>query len=244
MAPSFVYRTLIALLLWGLVPGLAWSARLFNDASTERLDNTTSAPVTAVPLTICALFKVDDNAIDHMLVQIQDKDSATNLLGIQAPWTVANDPVRAVANSGGGLFNSSINTGGTTGVWRHVCGRFPATTSRFVCLGTTGCGTEGTQTVTPTGLDSLTVGAAGDSTPNQYLSGDIAEVNVWSVSLSADQTIALSKGFTPHEIGNLADLVFRADLIRNLNDAVGGRNLTATGTTVSVHPRMSRRLLE
>jgi hypothetical protein len=71
-----------------------------------------------------------------------------------------------------------------------------------------------------------------------YFSGDIAEVGVWNVALTADEIASLADGFTCDRV-RPQSLVFYAPLIRDLADLAGGRAITNNNTaTVANHPRV------
>ena len=67
------------------------------------------------------------------------------------------------------------------------------------------------------------------------MSGSIAEPAVWNVVLTDAEVAILGAGFSPLFV-RPQNLVFYPDLIRGLNDKVGGLTLTANGTVVSAHP--------
>ncbi|MHC4156685.1 MAG: LamG-like jellyroll fold domain-containing protein [Planctomycetota bacterium] len=100
-------------------------------------------------------------------------------------------------------------------------------------------GNKGTNpdTSEPISLDRTGLGVLYRSTPDNYLSGLLAEMAVWNVPLSDAEAAALAKGFSPLLI-RPGNLVAYWPLIRGLNDRVGGYNLTASGTIVSPHPRV------
>ena len=70
------------------------------------------------------------------------------------------------------------------------------------------------------------------------MNGDIAEVGIWNIALTADEIASLAKGITCDKI-RPQSLVFYAPLVRNLQDVKGGLTITNNnGATVSNHPKV------
>ncbi|GAI74590.1 unnamed protein product, partial [marine sediment metagenome] len=97
-------------------------------------------------------------------------------------------------------------------------------------------GTDNTN-VTPANLDRMCVGMMRDSSPSSPMSGSICESVFWDAALTDEDAVSLALGYSP-KLVRPQNLVAYWKLIRDLNDGVGGYNLTASGTTVSAHSRM------
>jgi hypothetical protein len=70
------------------------------------------------------------------------------------------------------------------------------------------------------------------------MTGDIADVGVWSVALTADEIKSLAAGMTCDKV-RPQSLVFYAPLVRDLVDVKGGLTITNNNTaTVANHPRV------
>ena len=174
-------------------------ARLFDDASTEYMEKD-AAPVTAYPLTMACWFYSDDAAADQGLMSIIDKDAPDQwLAALHARGGIAGDPVRASVRAGTQV-NVVTTTGYSVNTWHHACGVFASTTSRDVFIDGDSKGSNTTSS-SPSGVDRISVGRQGDSTPGNYMSGRIAEAAVWNVALN-DFEIALlaTPGITPNRI--------------------------------------------
>lgn len=65
--------------------------------------------------------------------------------------------------------------------------------------------------------------------------GDIAELAIWPIVLTAGEAIALGKGYSPMVV-HPTDLVLYAPLIRDIFDYTGQVTLTNQGTTAANHP--------
>jgi len=78
--------------------------------------------------------------------------------------------------------------------------------------------------------------STGDST--ETFVGQIAEVGIWDVALTAAEIASLGKGITCDRV-RPQSLKFYAPLIRNLQDVRGGVTITNNGgATVANHPRV------
>ena len=85
--------------------------------------------------------------------------------------------------------------------------------------------------------DTVTVGARW-ATTLQYKQGDIAEVGIWNVALTAAEIESLADGMTCDKV-RPQSLVFYAPLVRDLIDVKGGLTITNNNTaTVANHPRV------
>ena len=221
-------------------------ARLFDDASNEYLQRT-GAIIAAAPFAVSAWFNSDDDAppdATQSLFVLHDKDSDLELFGLQL--YDRNVISYAYCSTGGNY--AATSTDWTENTWHHACGIWATTTDRRAFLDAGGKGTNATAS-TPVNLDVTVIGQETRPAASQNsMSGMIAEVAVWDLSnwpgatgiLKADgfERIipCLAKGFSPlcYPLG----LIAYWPLIRGLNDRVGGYNLTASGTTVSAHPRI------
>jgi hypothetical protein len=210
-------------------------ARLFDDASSQYLENAT-APVTAVPLSVGCWFNSNDAAATQALVQIGVTGSNDNCFVLFAAGSVAGDPVRfQTRTTSNGVADST--TGYTANQWHHALGVTSATTSRAAYIDGGNKGTN-TTNLTPAGIDSVAVGRRQANTA--YMSGYIAEVAIWSAALTDDEAAVLAKGYSPLLV-RPTSLVFYAPIIGRYSpeiDLRGQANLTVTGATVADHPRV------
>lgn len=220
-------------------------ARLFDDAATEYLEDD-SAPVTAVPFTISAWFYSDDVAIAQGVVVISDKDVTAEKFELFIAGQVGGDPVRAITQGGGGVGIASSTTGYSANTWHHGCAVFNSTTSRSAFIDGGSKGTN-TNSVTPSGMDRISIGRRGDASPSNYFSGRIAEAAIWNVAISDAEVAVLATGVAPPFVRPNA-LIFYAPLYRGRSstggddyDIVGGLTLTDNNTvTVADHPPIFR----
>jgi len=208
-------------------------ARLFN--GTNDALRATSAPVTAAPLTIACWFNQTASAAG-LLVSIGVNGGGDRL------QIFTNGPLSQAVAAGaiqGGTSGQSVLTGvPTAGEWNHAAGVFTSATSR-TAYWNGAAGTPNTTSATPSGVNSVVIGARYNTTLGAYFSGSIAEVAIWNAALTAEEIASLSKGFHPTLI-RPASLQFYAPLIRAAQDLRGGLSIgeLGTGTTGSDHPRI------
>lgn len=208
-------------------------ARLFN--GTNDALRTTTAPVTAAPLTIACWFNQTASA-GQLLVSIGVNG------GVDRFQIFTNGPItQAVAATSiqGGTSAQSVFAGvPTAGQWHHAAGVFESTTSRTAYWNGV-AGTPNTTSATPSGVNSVVIGARYNTTLGAYFGGSIAEVGIWNAALTADEIASLAAGFNPRLIRPSA-IRFLSRLIRNVQDLSGGVTLSelGTGTTASDHPRI------
>lgn len=214
-------------------------SRLFDDASTQFLENTASAPVTASPFTMAGWGNSNDATVDQAAIQIQDKDVGNHHWKLQWQGATAGDPLRFISRSNLATATIDTTSGFTAGTWHHGAAVETSAINHTVYIDG-GSDATITTSVTPTGMDSISIGRAGDSTPDAYFSGDLAEVAVWDVAFTAPQMALLAKAVSPLLVRPEA-LVFYCPIIGRYSpeiDVVGGRDMTVTGAVASAHPRI------
>lgn len=178
------------------------------------------------------------------VVGIGDKDSTTHNWGLRFSDVLGTQTIRWAAIGGGSEAFAAATGNWVNNQWHHVAGVEASSTSRFAYLDGS-AGSENTTSVSPSGADRISIGVIAESSPNaaEYFTGDIAEVGIWDVALTAAEILSLSKGITPPNI-RPANLVFYAPMARDdsaVRDLVGGLSLTLTGTSASAHPRVFRK---
>ena len=216
-------------------------ARLFDDASSEKLIATTT-PITAYPITVCCWFTADDVTIQADLLSAVDGDDVDDGFRLLFRGNLAGDPVMwRIRNHGTGEATAPFSsTGVSANPYHHAAGVSASSTDHRAFIDGGSKGTSANTVTFPVGLTDLHVGAMlSQGSFSSFHSGNIAEVAIWNVALTDAEIAWLATGASPltltHRIGNL---VFYHDLIRDLLRPGIGAALTATGTTVSSHPRI------
>jgi hypothetical protein len=145
--------------------------------------------------------------------------------------------LRANVSAGG---EGYINTNGGTAfdnTSRHVCVRLSSTTANIYVDGSS-VATAAAAIPVQTGMDRLGVGAFVRGNVVTFYNGEVAEVGIWNVALTAAEIASLAKGMTCDKV-RPQSLVFYAPLVRELQDVKGGLTITNNNTaTVANHPRV------
>jgi hypothetical protein len=218
-------------------------ARVFAADSSTHATYDGTPPVTAAPFTVSAWARCTDSGtgIFRRVLSIGDKDVNnqkwdlifTEFFGRAVRWQAETSAGAAFAFRG----SWSVNA------WHHVCGVEAASNSRHLYLDGS-IGTSDTTSRAPSGADRISVGKPAGSSPAsvEYFTGDIAEVGIWDVALTADEIASLARGVVPPLV-RPASLVFYAPIVGRstvVRDLVGGLSLTLSGTSASAHPRVRR----
>lgn len=208
-------------------------ARLFN--GTNDALRATSAPVTAAPLTIACWFNQTTSAAQ--LLASVGVNGGVDRFQIFTSGTTSV-AVAATVIGGAAIAQATIAGVPTAGQWHHAAGVFDSSTSR-TSYWNGAAGTPNTTSATPSGVNSIVIGARYNTTLGAYFGGAIAEVGIWNAALTADEIASLANGFNPKLIRPSARR-FYAPLVRNIQDLSGGVTLSelGTGTSQSDHPRI------
>ena len=213
-------------------------ARLFDDASSQYLENDT-APVTAAAFTMACWGNSDDATALQAAMWLGDKDVTNHSWGVAFAGSVAGDPIRYRIIAGGASVVVDTTSGYTAGTWAHAAGvETSATDHRALING----GSAGSSTTSraPSGSDRIAIGRLVSSTPGNYFSGLLAEAAVWDEALSDANVALLAKAVSPLLV-RPAGLVFYCPIVGRYSpeiDLVGGVNMTVTGAVNAVHPRI------
>lgn len=204
-------------------------ARDFN-GTTGYASNATT-PVTAIPLTLAAWFKTDDDTRQQSILTIGDTASTVEEFDLACDGSAVGDPVQANTRHTT-TSTATTSSGFTAGVWAHACAVFTSATSRAAFINGSSKGTNATSK-TPTSLDTIRIGALARSAPDNFFDGSIADAAIWSASLTDAEVAALARGVSPLRIRPLS-LVFYAPLLGlgspEPDYTSGQRVLTLTGS--------------
>jgi hypothetical protein len=207
----------------------------FAAASTRTL-STASSPASGAPMTIAAWARPTTTG-DMVICSVGVSSAAhRNQLQLGQSATTLQINIFAIGASGTGQGTRTVTRGSS--VWSHFAGVCDSATLRKAFIdgvagtdNTTNCGSQNA-------ANSIVVGARWNTTLGNYMTGDIAEVGVWDVALTADEIASLAKGMTCDKV-RPQSLVFYAPLVRDLQDVRGGLTITNNnGATVANHPRV------
>jgi hypothetical protein len=206
---------------------------------TNQSMQTATVPVSAPPLTMACWFNSDSITASQTAIQIR----STTVVGrpymaLFLRGDVAGDPIQVAIWNGASFSAASSTSAYSTNTWHHACGVFTSTASRTIYLdgGNSATNTDN-RLVTP---QEIRIGVAldGNSFPASYLDGELTEVGIWNVALTAAEIASLAKGMTCDKV-RPQSLVFYAPLVRDLQDVRGGLTITNNNAaTVATHPRV------
>ena len=158
-------------------------SRLFDDAQSEYLYRN-EAVLTGYPLAMVTWFNSDDDSIHHNLMWLGDKNVTNHRFVFFIHNATKNNRVYAQSQGGGAIINTITTAGYTEDTWHHACAIFASATDRRVFIDGGSKGTNSTD-VTPTGLNKTIIGRWGDRNPTGHMSGMIAEVAIYDLSVWA-----------------------------------------------------------
>jgi hypothetical protein len=161
---------------------------LFDDVSSQYIVN--SAPVLiSTPLTLAAWFNLNDTSHRHVLVSLcgSANDHEWSMRIDRASGTQS---VQAVCWDGVGFGAASTTTNWSANTWHHGVAIFTHSISRTAYLDGGGVGTQ-TVTVSSPTVNTTSIGSVAISTPENYVSGRVAEARIYDRALSAREVAAL-----------------------------------------------------
>jgi len=194
-----------------------------------------NAPLTGNPMTIGFWFR--SNGLNGCGVSIGKEGSTQrhNVFILPQNGLVVN---AGSADSGSTAASVNSTTTFTNGQWSHAGAVYASNSSRTAYCNGGGAATNTTTLSTTPGFVDLFVGTRPAPTIGGFFTGDIAEVGIWNVALTAAEIASLAKGMTCDKI-RPQNLVFYAPLVRDLQDQKGGLTITNNnGATVANHPRV------
>ena len=189
-----------------------------------------TAPVTAVPLTIAGWFRGTTTDSTRGLIELNSGGN-TNYFSIRKVSGSLN--IRGTVRLDNGTEQTVSSTGTyTQNDWFHAAFVCESATLRTIYLNG-GNEANSTVSVVPSGINTMFIGFAG-----AYWTGDSAEVAIWNAALTKSQVESLAKGFAPSLV-QPDNLVQYMPLIRNVQDLIAARLITNNGpAAVATHPRI------
>jgi hypothetical protein len=145
--------------------------------------------------------------------------------------SAAGDPIRGIKeNDAGSSAQANSTSGYSANTWHSAIVAFLGNSSRAAYIDGGDEGTNTTSITDPT-PDYITVGARRVNAVSNYFSGDVAEVCILDVSLTAAQIEAHGQGFSIVHMVPLANIRGWYPMFREYRNRVGNGypNLTPTG---------------
>lgn len=210
-------------------------AYLFNGAT--HIINRADAVVQTFPLTIhgrIRLTAVADGLV-HCILGLWEAGS-DNGFRLQVELNAGTMKARCGSKAGGVASNANSTTSITDTNWHSVVGEISAANARQVWLDNGGNGTNATS-LSPGTLTKTSIGAHDNGgTLSGNIAHELADVAVWSGTLTSDERASLVAGVSPALI-RPDILEIYLPLLSGSTDFMGGA-FTVTAATVADHPRV------
>ena len=210
-------------------------AYLFNGAT--HIINRADAVLQTWPITLHGRIRLtaSNDGLDHTIIGLWET-SLNNGFRLQIESSASTMKARCGTKAGGTASNATTTTSISDQNWHSVVGEITAANARQVWLDNGGNGSSSTS-LTPGTLTKTSIGAFDSGgTLGGNVAHELADVAVWSGTLTADERAALSSGVSP--------LLIRPDileiylpLMRGGDDYMGAA-FTVTNATVADHPRV------
>lgn len=185
----------------------------FVSTSSQLLANA-AAPVTAVPFSVGFWFNMSANGAIEVDWALSDTAGASNGFNL---FKFNDDKMTIGAFNGGSDFVATA-TAITGGVWNYCVGRFISATNRRISI-MHGSGLiehgQGTASITPAGIDTVSLGATRASTDADFMNGRLAEYWMTNSDIQVDNAqlqtslmrqLAYGGPFSvPHIAANIVD---------------------------------------
>jgi hypothetical protein len=125
----------------------------FNNNGANYL-NLGSAPVTAMPLTMAAWIRPDQNTALDTVIHLGDaSDGDDRGWRMNMAGATAGDPIQATQENDSGTGSAAATTTGiTTNQWHHICGVYTSTTSRNAYIDGGSVGSDTTSIAAPSAM--------------------------------------------------------------------------------------------
>lgn len=162
--------------------------------STSNFLRCASGIVTAYPLTIALWARAPSIGTAGRFITIGNSSSAVTLNNFVLSFTASG---QVNAQAGDGTSANAQPTGvAVANTWFHGAGVFASATSRTPYFNGV-AGSVNAVSRVPSGINRASIGVGDQSTVANPFTGDIAEVAIWNIALSAADLLALSKGVSP-----------------------------------------------
>lgn len=199
---------------------------------------TSSAPATGFPMTLAAWCRPTSMTGTRTVIAVGQTPAATRHRNQIV--MLSTGALRITGATSTSAFADTTATA-SNNQWVHAAGVVTSLSSRTIYMNG---GNAVTSTATIAAYNTFTemgIGAQQGSTASTYenfWAGDLAEIGIWNVTLSADEIASLAKGITCDQV-RPQSLVFYAPLIRDINDIARGISMSnINSATVSNHPRI------
>lgn len=189
------------------------------------------------PLTIHGLIRLTANndGLDHCILGFWEA-GANNGFRLMVASQAGSMKVRVATKAGGVAYSASSTTAISDLNWHSAVGEITAANARQCWLDNGGNGSSSTS-LTPGTLTKTSIGAQDNGgTIDSNIGHELANVAVWSGTLTADERAALANGVSP--------ALIRPDILKIYEPLwvdgtdFRGPAFTVTGASVVAHPRV------
>jgi len=207
----------------------------FNSASTQYL-STTSTPVSAAPMTIAAWFYPTSTAAASVICSV-GVAAGSDRFTLYSDLSLAGNKVGAQSIASGVISEATYPNVVVLNTWQHGASVFESTTSRYVYHNGV-ASTQNTASSSPSGVDSITIGARRSPAIGVLMNGSIAQLGIWDAALTADEIASLADGMICSRV-RPQNLKFYAPLVRELIDIKARLTITNNNSaSVGGNPRL------
>lgn len=211
-------------------------ALTFNGTSQYLLAS--PAPATGHPMTLAAWCRPTSMTGTRTVIAVGQTPAATRHRNQIVMLSTGALRLACVSSSTATVDTTATST---TNTWVHAAGVVTSLSSRTIYMNGASAVTNATTIAAYNTFTEMGIGAQQGSTASTYenfWTGDLAEVGVWNVALTADEIASLGKGVTCDQV-RPQSLVFYAPLVRNIGDIARNIALSNVNTaTVANHPRV------
>ena len=203
-------------------------ARTFVTASSHAL-SAAAVPATAVPLTLAAWIKTDDNTKALNILQI--RTAFTDLFRLRT--SIAG---KVVAQTGQASVFVTATSSATlaNNTWTHVAAVFATASSRIVYVAGVNSGSDSNSS-TPSGVNTTDIGSGSDT----GATFQVAWPAIWTAALSAGEIAALATGLDPRLLQTQRSALKFLTPLTGASpevDVIGGLSMTVTNATRADDP--------
>ena len=155
-----------------------------------------TAPVTTGPLTLACWGRFTATSIQNVVFTGNASD---HYFGISVGYVTAGRVAAVTGLSGDAT--AETTTGITTNTWHHCCAVFASATSRIAYIDGGSSGSNATSK-NPASLANFSIGSYRNTANAQFgpTAGELAEVAIWNVGLTANEVAALARGVPPFRV--------------------------------------------
>jgi len=212
-------------------PGFLLNGSTSFDGTNDYID-CGDVGITSYPVTFSSWFKTSSSS-NQSVLGIYNSLSSLNFISVG----ISSGSLQAIIIKGGSADTTTYGSGYADGDWHHVSVVFTSATERKIYANGSLLGTDTDSVDFPSlgGSPVLSIGRHGDSSPDTYFNGSIANVGIWNRELSASEVESIYWRGSHSELKGteLTNLVSWYDLQGDVLDKQGSNDGTNNGATLN-----------